>query len=893
MAQKVLDGVKISALDSKSTLSGSEYIVLADGTENYKASANKFGAVVANNLNLTASVKDVYTSTEPEASVNIVGSELQFSFGIPAGDKGDNGRDGADGADGSDGTSGRSARTMYARTSNSSTKPQLTATGRKSVNPGSNWSLAMPSISGTQILWGINGLINPDGTLYLDPSLPEDQQGWQGPYQITGNEGSSATATQANYYVYVYKCTDNDATAPAAPTNDDPNNPNNGWSRTISSTEGIWWKCIGLVNGETNKVISWDGVVRMSGIDGASGGTGDPGEKGGKGDAGNYVEFRFARSSSYDSYPTLDKTARDPQVKVTASNGVDYYHWTESVPPVMAGNVLWMTKATINGNTNALIDEWEDPWYITGTAGESGIPGVTYDQRYCVGTADSYTGTYNDTVANTAPTELTGGKYGWYMDVPDLTADSEYDTIWLIQARTIYDPDKNIYRFADSSCKWSAPVKMSGTIVAEPASLQYILYPMGQYTAGVEYYVDYSSAADGLTGGGIPRVPYVWDSTDGELYYLSNMSYIKNNPWVGSESLNIRPALSTDWSKIDSMDALCVSNLIAANALVGSAVFNNNWMFSQQGLVSDDNYTEVSNKFWKIKVEDNLDSGNNFYDKANTPFKPAMAFDFYHGEAFFAYGDIRLRARDSDGNSNSSITLKNAPYVTMIDRTGFYYGPESGSALQQGLTEFQVSGDGFHVYVSNDSNNNGMYLNITGTQLTAGMQTLTGNGSMAVNGLILNPDGSGSLAQNNIHWDSSGNLTFPNQFFLEGFVTKLDTNSSNQVYQTVEIPTLSNNDQFQRVIYNAISPHSIHIVSNEKINTLVIKEWVGYNDSMSFNYTSPIRVYWNSEPSTQTLDSYSFWLSVNMDIAWLLTATKQNNKLTLKCYPLMYMTALG
>jgi hypothetical protein len=165
-----------------------------------------------------------------------------------------------------------------------------------------------------------------------------------------------------------------------------------------------------------------------------------------------------------------------------------------------SGKVLWATFALINGGDNTLMEQWCDPYYMTGMTGDnggSGIPGVGYEVRYCKGTETTYTGeTWNGTMKwKRNPT-------GWSMDVPELTNEDEYNYIWFIQCRVIND---------NMETAWSKPNPMGGIITPDPVGSQPIAYPMGIYSTTTPYINDGETA------------PYVYDTggdTEGNHYFF-------------------------------------------------------------------------------------------------------------------------------------------------------------------------------------------------------------------------------------------------------------------------------------------------------------------------------------------------------------------------------------
>lgn len=100
-------------------------------------------------------------------------------------------------------------------------------------------------------------------------------------------------------------------------------------------------------------------------------------------------------------------------------------------------------------------------------------------------------------------------------------------------------------------------------VEGKPGQNSPILYPMGYWDPEVEYVRNEHST------------PYVIDPADNEYYVL-----------ISDRSYGKRPSVTLDgtWLKMEKFEAVMVNFLIADNGLVGSAVFNGNYMFSQYGV---------------------------------------------------------------------------------------------------------------------------------------------------------------------------------------------------------------------------------------------------------------------------------------------------------------------
>lgn len=621
---------------------------------------------------------------------------------------------------GDNGQDGQHLRVMYTKTSGSDVKPR--DPDRLNINPGSIWSVGMPTATGKEAIWGIQALVTFDNKLVIDESLPEEERGWQGPYLITGVPGLDGN--NFNYQVEAFK---QSQTQPEKPTSNDPYNPGDGWVLTPDMSTGIWWKCIALVQGETGTVIEWGAVVKVTGqgviIKGTLDSTDDLPTSGNEiGDGwvidgflwvwngsdwvnvgkvqgmdGNYYEYRFARNNSWSSAPSLDQDTRYPS------------GWSSSAPALSDGKVLWATFAYINGSDNTMIEDWCDPYYMTGMTGDnggSGVPGVGYEVRYCKGTETTYTGEqWSDTMKRKRDPE------GWSIEVPELVSGDEYNYIWFIQCRIINDE-------LESGQYWSKPNPMGGIITPDPVGSQPIAYPMGIYSTTTPYINDGETA------------PYVYDTggdTEGNHYFFLKAVMT----WIGTQQNNGSPGTDTSgaWEPLKNFEAIYTDLLIAPNSLVGGAVFNNNLMFSQRGKNASGG---DSSEYHLINTSDPMNTSNSF--------RPNFLLDFENGEAYFGAGGIHLAA-DSE---NSQLQLTTTDTKLTLDGSGLSMINNTGG----------LSTVGTYIKKNNISQLTSDYqfkLDSTGMRMGQAQSPFT-------EWFGLNSDGSGQLAKGNITWNSSGEI---------------------------------------------------------------------------------------------------------------------------------------
>lgn len=441
-----------------------------------------------------------------------------------------------------DGQSGVGVRMMYQKTIDYVNAPPF---DEDNINPGSAWSTTIPSGSGA--VWGIFAQINIDGTLASN---------WVGPVLMSGKPGADGTdgtdGTVPNWKTYIYA---KSTTIPTKPTSQELIPA--GWKDSPDSNDGQWWQCIGTVDGSSNKVVSWSDVIPVNGRNGDA-------------QDGKHTEFRFASSPSATEHPSITKSDRNPGAA-----------WTVEFPTLTTESpYMWMTKATILPS-NAIEGYWEDPVCITGEAGKKGdtgpagkdgvsgsngidgVPGISIEARYSLGSDTAPSAAFDSTIAKQRNPD------DWSLTVPVPTQEKLY--IWCIQTRISYN--NNSDELGHLELDWSTPFKLTGTngLPGSDGHNQ-IIYPQGIYDSTKSYVSDEYKA------------PYVYDPADGNFYVLNY-----EGPWKGTDQVYSTPSESYTnnqryWIRFEGYEAIYTKIGIIANGLIGSAVFNSNYMFSQQGV---------------------------------------------------------------------------------------------------------------------------------------------------------------------------------------------------------------------------------------------------------------------------------------------------------------------
>ena len=158
-----------------------------------------------------------------------------------------------------------------------------------------------------------------------------------------------------------------------------------------------------------------------------------------------------------------------------------------------------------------------------------------------------------------------------------------------------------------------------------------IIYPAGVYGSGTAY-------TQTKTNGKVTATPYVLYGSD---YYILNVA-TSSTSWDSSQ-----------WIKMEYFNAIYADIGVFGNALVGKAVFNGNWMFSQQGSGSYSKFdTSLSDPY------------------TNSSFKPSWCVNLVTGEMWASLGKCYFAADGSGKLAGGKISW---------DSDGTLHLPPTGS----------------------------------------------------------------------------------------------------------------------------------------------------------------------------------------------------------------------
>lgn len=607
---------------------------------------------------------------------------------------------------GEDGFAGLSVRTMYAKYSLGNTPPVVTT----NINPGSIWGLVFPNYDNTkEAVWMIQAYVTYKNELATtEDGIPEAALGWQGPWIVTGTPGENGNPVNWKTYVYKKSTTKPTSKPPVNVLYNDASIANAGWMDYPNDT-GQWWQCIGTVDGTTKMITEWSEILPVNGQDG----TAQDGKK---------VEMRFNKNTSQITAPAINRAIRQPEGWTINPPELTVTESTVDGITTVTAEYLWMTVATINPDDTLVTDSDGNGWSIPvrisgeqgpkgntgptgdrGPQGPTGISGVSFEVKYCLGTATTYLG-------NSNPSESLDG---WSDTVPETTQEHPY--IWCIQGKKVYSKDeKGNEVFV---INWSRPFRLSGIngLTGEAAGSQ-IIYPAGVYDVNKTYETTERIA------------PYVLDTSDGNYYV---MNYI--GTWTGTEQGDKTPSQSfaqngnTYWQKFEAFDAVYTKVGIIANGLIGEAVFNGDYAFSQQGIDRQGNESSDYQEFCHTPGDIYV---NNPYDPTCI-FRPNWCVNFSTGEQwmgrgksyFGSEGDGYVANKNISWNANGNVTLGSNVTISYSQVNGIDDAINQGvtNGVNNGLTDVNNRIDGFESWKNTvEETFNGIDERIGNNEITIG-----------------------------------------------------------------------------------------------------------------------------------------------------------------------------
>lgn len=385
-----------------------------------------------------------------------------------------------------------------------------------------------------------------------------------------------------------------------------------------------------------------------------------------------------------------------------------------------------------------------------------------------------------------------------------------------------------------------------------------MVYPAGIYNVDTTYTTTERTA------------PYVLDTSTGKFYVLNAIG-----SWTGSkqtDGYNTPSANYNDgqndnavWEPFEMFEAIYADIGVLKHALVGSAVFWKEYIFSQQGIDIDGNEDSNFENFM-------LDStgGTTYHPYSKTAlFRPNFCINCLTGEVIFGQGrfviskqgDV-LIGRDPAGGSPDTNMVAITRFLQdgsgWINNGSIVWNKYGEINIANGLITIDKEGnivfgkftvvDNGLVYI-NPEDNSKLCIDDTGITHYNSEGHITyklsnsGSAHFANYKVEFNSDGSGHLLDGIISWDSVGNVTIGNTNFnvknnvynslkkyYELSVNKLPDYGSS--ITSVNLDTYLPNDMYK---YNGII--LIGHVESEKIKdyTITIPESEGYQLGSEFD----------------------------------------------------------
>lgn len=281
----------------------------------------------------------------------------------------------------------------------------------------------------------------------------------------------------------------------------------------------------------------------------------------------------------------------------------------------------------------------------TGEPGLTGLPGNSFEIRYCLGkindpdtTEDDSEGKeYQDNILNVEDVSNYDSS-GWYKTTDDIYSkiSEDWPYVYCVQGEKTYTRDEDNKEV--ETIIWGSPFRLSGLngmngIDGSDGKNGQIVYPVGVYDPTKTYTLDDYKA------------PYVYDSKDGNYYVLNIES------WLGTEYNGVSPSdiqgvwedANNYWQLIENYEAVFAKVGIISNGMVGSAVFNGDYMFSQIGLENSGNMSDNYEYFMQNENEEKTETP---YD-SSCIWKPSYCVNLRTGQVWSGAGTIVF---NSDGS---------------------------------------------------------------------------------------------------------------------------------------------------------------------------------------------------------------------------------------------------
>lgn len=206
----------------------------------------------------------------------------------------------------------------------------------------------------------------------------------------------------------------------------------------------------------------------------------------------------------------------------------------------------------------------------------------------------------------------------------------------------------------------------------DPNNIQRVPVPAGNYASNVVY-----EATDVVS----PMVKY------GDYYYMMCRSGITQGLDPAKDAALDNP---TTWMKVEKYNAVYTEILMASLGLIGKAVFNGDFMYSQQGYTINSNGDKVAANYGNFGMP-SFDNNNDFH--------PNVLIDFVKGI-------LRCRKAVVEESIFDNCTINDTCTITKVNATNGtiggidilkdqLYSMKNGAALSLGTNGMSVAKDGY------------------------------------------------------------------------------------------------------------------------------------------------------------------------------------------------------
>ena len=206
----------------------------------------------------------------------------------------------------------------------------------------------------------------------------------------------------------------------------------------------------------------------------------------------------------------------------------------------------------------------------------------------------------------------------------------------------------------------------------DPNNIQRVPVPAGNYASNVVY-----EATDVVS----PMVKY------GDYYYMMCRSGITQGLDPAKDAALDNP---TTWIKVEKYNAVYTEILMASLGLIGKAVFNGDFMYSQQGYTINSNGDKVAANYGNFGMP-SFDNNNDFH--------PNVLIDFVKGI-------LRCRKAVVEESTFDNCTINDTCRITKVNATNGtiggigilkdqLYSMKNGAALSLGTNGMSVAKDGY------------------------------------------------------------------------------------------------------------------------------------------------------------------------------------------------------